>query len=391
MSPSADETPLPRSQFPVTEHHRYFNHAGVSPLPVVVGDAISAATRDFTLHGDKAFDTWGDQQEDARASAAALMGVPVADVAFVKNTTEGLAFVANGLRWQPGDRVIVPDHEFPSTIYPWLSLRDLGVGVDVIEPIGPTGALPLELFEDQLEANRGSTRVVAVSWVQYAKGWRIDPAALAALCHRHDALLCLDAIQGLGVLPAAFEPWDVDFAAADAHKFVLGPLGIGVFYVAERCRDLLRPLEPGWASVVHRDDYDNLELVYDDNARRFEGGSANNLTIAGLGAAVDLLQSVGVDAIWAHVDGLVQRAAERLSDVGAEVLSDRGEHRSANLCFRVPGLDTAALADHLDANGFVCAARGGGIRVAPHGYNTTDEIDALVDAVQAVRSLGVAS
>jgi selenocysteine lyase/cysteine desulfurase len=391
MSTSAADTPLPRSQFPVTERYRYFNHAGVSPLPVVVGDAIAAATADFTLHGFKAFDTWGDQQEDARAGAAALMGVPTDDVAFVKNTTEGLSFVANGLTWRSGDRVIVPDLEFPSTIYPWLSLRDLGVAVDVLAPVGPTGALPLDRFEQQLVANRGSTRVVALSWVQYAKGWRIDPAALAALCHRHGALLCLDAIQALGVMPARFEEWDVDFAAADAHKFVLGPLGIGVLYVADRCRDLLRPLEPGWASVAHRDDYDNLELVYDDNARRFEGGSANNLTIAGLGAAIDLVRGVGVEAIWSHVDALVGRAADELAEAGAEVLSDRGDHRSANLCFRVPGVDTAALAEHLDARGFVCAARGGGIRIAPHGYNTADEIDALVDEVQAFRSLGVAS
>jgi cysteine desulfurase/selenocysteine lyase len=387
-SPTNPEPPLPRSQFPVTERFCYLNHAGVSPLPVVAGDAIRAATDDFTNEGINAFDLWGDQQEDARAAAATLMGVPTDDGALVKNTTEGLGFVANGLSWQPGDRVIVPDLEFPSTIYPWLSLRELGVAVDLIEPVGPTGALPLELFEATLVANGGSTKVVAISWVQYAKGWRTDLAALADLCHHHGALLCVDAIQGLGVIPADFLAWNVDFATADAHKFVLGPLGIGVLYVAEHRRDLLRPLEPGWASVVHRDDYDNLELVYDTTARRFEGGSYNNITIAGMGASIDLLNATGIDRIWRYVDGLLDHATAALTEAGAVILSDRGDHCSAILCFGLPDLDIEIedAWQRLDDRGFVCSLRGGGIRIAPHAYNTVYDIDALVTEVRALRS-----
>ena len=233
-------TPLPREQFPVADTYRYFDHAGIAPLSRAAADAAHAFFDDFMRRGVVGFTGWEDHMEEVRTSAASLMGVPADDVAFVKNTTEGLAFVANGLAWQPGDRVVVPDREFPSTVYPWLSLQDLGVETTLVEPVGTGWTLPLELFEHEL--TRAPVRLVVVSWVQFARGWRTDIHALASLCHEHGALLCVDAIQGLGIVPAAFADWGIDFAAADAHKWMLGPVGSGVLYVAANARDLLRPL-----------------------------------------------------------------------------------------------------------------------------------------------------
>lgn len=382
MMAAVHATPLPRAQFPVTEQYRYLNHAGVAPLPRVAAEAIAACTDDFVHRGGADFPRWEESQERIRQATAGLFGVPTADLAFVKNTTEGLGFVANGLAWQPGDRVITVDREFPSTVYPWLSLRELGVEVELVEPVGPSWSLPLELFEDALE--RRPTRLVAVSWVQYARGYRIDLAGLAELCHAHGALLCADIIQGVGAIPCELEAWGVDFAMADAHKFLLGPVGIGALYVAARHRDALRPLEPGWASVAHRDDYDHLELAYDDSARRFEGGTFNNLTIEGMGASIALLGAVGVESIWSHVDGMLEHTADALADVGASVVSDRGAGRSANLAFTVPGVEPTEACEALEAQGFVTAPRGGAVRVSPHGYNDADELGALVEAVAAL-------
>lgn len=377
-------TPLPRDQFPVADTYRYFDHAGIAPLSRAAAEAAHAFIDDFAARGVVGFTGWEQRMEEVRATAATLMGAPTDDVAFVKNTTEGLGFIANGLSWQPGDRVLVPDREFPSTVYPWLSLQDRGVETTLIEPVGQGWTLPLELFEHELA--RRPVRLVVVSWVQFARAWRTDLEGLARLCHDHGALLCVDAIQGLGVVPASFAAWGVDFASADAHKWLLGPLGTGVLYIAGHLRDQVRPLEPGWASVAHREEWTNLDLVYADSARRYEGGSQTLSTITAMGASMELLLDAGIERIFTHVTALLDHLVDALTAQGCAILSDRSPAgRSAHLTFAVPGLDAAKVADELAAQQIICSARGGGLRIAPHGYTTTDDVDALVDAIAALR------
>lgn len=374
-------TALPRDRFPVAATLTYLNHAGVAPLPLDAVEAMHSCALEGAARASLAVTRQVERAEEVRSAAARLMGVAPDDVAFVKNTTEGLGFVANGLDWQEGDRVVVPDLEFPSTIYPWLALRDRGVRVDRVAPRGPAGALPVEAFAEVIEAGP-APKVVATSWVQFGRGWRTDLAALAQVVHDAGALLCADVIQGLGVVPAHLEEWGVDFAMADAHKWMVGPLGIGVLYVRRSCLDRLRPLEPGWSSVAHRTEWDNLDLVWDETARRLEGGSANMVGVYGLGASLDLLLGAGVEAVWDHVDGLCQRAASGLAAAGAEILSERaGGGRSGIVTFALPGCDAPAVVEELERRGIVCSPRGGAVRLSPHGYNDGADIDRLVEAV----------
>ncbi|MBV6509949.1 MAG: Cysteine desulfurase SufS [Acidimicrobiales bacterium] len=373
--------PIPREQFPVTQRYAYLNHAGVAPLPAVTVAAVAAEAARARDKGTVGLDERDEEHETIRGLGAKLMGVPSTDIAFVKNTTEGLGFVANGLDWSPGDVVVVPDLEFPSTLYPWLALDGLGVRVVRVAPLGPEGRLPLDSFRDAIAASR--PRLVACSWVQFGRGWRTDLAALAELCRDNNTLLCADVIQGLGALPAELEQWGVDFAVADAHKWLLGPEGIGLFYVRQERRDLLRPLEPGWASVLHRKEWDNLELIHDDSARRFEGGTPNALGLAGLGASLRLLETAGMDSIWHHISRLCDHLVERLRGIGLEVVSDRSpEGRSGIVTFLIGDRDPAATRDRLEESGFVCSARAGGLRVSPHAYNEVDEVDAFIDALE---------
>lgn len=377
-------TPLPRDQFPVTERYRYFDHAGVSPIPRVAADATQWWMERSLTKGKVDYDELIARQESARTTAAQLMGVAADDVAFIKNTTEGLGFVAAGLDWRDGDRVVIPDLEFPSAIYPFLALEDRGVKVDRVTPIGDGRVLPLDEFERVITSGL-PPKLVVVSWVQFARGWRTDVAGLARLAHDAGALLCLDAIQGVGLLPAAFADWGVDVAMAGAHKWMLGPEGIGVLYVAEDLRDRLRPVEPGWASMAHDADYDNLAIAWAGSARRYEGGTANNAGTAAFDASLRLIAAAGVTDIWQHVDALCDHLVHALTPIpNVTVLSNRSaEGRSGIVSIRIDGQPPEELARTLNAQQFVCSARGGGVRIAPHGYNTADEIDALVASVAA--------
>lgn len=375
--------PLPRWQFPVADHLCYLNHAGIAPLPRAAVEAMALDAEDSMRRGSLSEDDRQDQMERVRVAAARLMGVDPDDVAFIKNTTEGLAFVANGLDWEPGDRVVVPDLEFPSTVFPWMELADRrGVELDVLAPVGSGATLPLERFAAALTAGAGRVRVVALSWVQFSRGWRTDLAALASLCHHHGALLCADVIQGLGVIPTQLAAWGVDFAMADAHKWMLGPEGIGVFYVAPTARRILRVTEPGWASVAHRMEWDNLDLVYDDSARRYEGGTYNLAGVAGMGASLELLAQGGADAVWSHVDGLCDVLCDGLAAAGATVLSDRSPGgRSAVVTARLADVEPALAGERLQAEGIVVSPRGGGIRISPHGWNTEEDIGRFLAAL----------
>ncbi|MGX1774016.1 aminotransferase class V-fold PLP-dependent enzyme [Nocardia brasiliensis] len=371
-------TPLERAHFPATQRWTYLNHAGICPLPQPSVDAMYRRATEVSLDGEFTYAAHSAEIERVRTTAARLLGVPGTDVAFVKNTTTGLGMIANGLDWSPGDRVVVPDLEFPSTLYPWLALADRGVVVDRVRPVGPGGKLPIEAFAERIQAGP-PPKLVVTSWVQFGRGWRVDLAELGRLCRAAGTLLCADVIQGLGVIPAELARWGVDFAMADGHKWLLGPEGSGVLYVRGSRLELLRPLEPGWNSVAHREDWDNLELVFDDTARRLEGGMPNVTGIAALGASIDLLLDAGIAAVWAHVDQLCEQACAELTSIGATVLTDRSpEGRSGIVSVYLDRAPIPLLASRLQAEGIAVSARAGGLRVSPHGYNTTQDIDHFV-------------
>ena len=376
------DTPLPRDAFPVVDGWVYLNHAGVSPLPAPAVDAMAAYAARAASDGGEAWRENETLEADVRARAGRLMGVDGADVAFVPNTSAGLALVVNGLEWAEGDRVVVPACEFPSNLYPWLALTHRGVEVVRVEPAGPGERLPVEAFERVLS---GGARVLALSWAQFGRGWRSDLAAIGALCRDHGVLFVVDAIQGVGLMPAAFAEWGVGVAAADGYKWMLGPEGAGVAYVSPAAREQLRVSAPGWNSVSHRADFDRRDPVLDPTARRYEPGTLNDAGLHGLGASLALLETAGVDAIWAHVDRLCLALIEGLEAAGAEVLTDRRDGGGSGIVtFRHPGMEPDRLADELVTRRFSVRARGGGVRAAPHGYNTFDEIEAFAAAVGEV-------
>ena len=369
-----------RAEMPVTANWAYFDHAAVAPLSRPAVDALREWADDVANNGDVNWPRWRKQVEDVRRLAAELLNADATEIALVRNTTEGITLVAEGLRWQPGDNVVVPAAEFPSNLYPWLNLRDRGVEIRLVESN--------DWRAEQLDPNRiadavdDRTRIVAVSWVGYQTGWRNDLDELAAIAHENGALLFVDAIQGLGVFPLDVRQTAVDFLAADGHKWLLGPEGAGVLYIRRERLDDLRPLGVGWNSVKHAGDFSRTELDLKDSAGRYEGGSYGMGNIAALGASLELLLSIGTQRLAERLIDLTNRLCERLEGIGADVLSCRDEGRASGIVsFRMPGRDSKSIQQGCRAKGVVVNCRGGAVRLSPHAYTDEGDIERLLAAL----------
>ena len=323
--------PYRDSEFaPSTTRGVYLNHAGVSPTPArvvrAVQEAVGLSGRDpmgFFMGAEGVM----ARRESARVRLARLMGVPTEHLALVKNTGHGLSIVADGLRLEPGDNVVSVDCEYPSVVYPWYAQADRGIETRLVTPRADGTFTP----DDLAAVMDDRTRVVTLSWVQFGTGFRCDLVACAALAHAHGALFIVDVIQGLGVLPLEAEAWGVDIAVTGSHKWLMAPAGMGGLYIAPHALEQMRLVNMGAGAVVDVAKFDPLDFDVKPTAHRFEEGSPNGLGIAGLDAALSLLEEVGTEAIAAQVLALADDAAEKMEAKGYPVTSPRADHQRAGL------------------------------------------------------------
>ncbi|HTU24555.1 MAG TPA: aminotransferase class V-fold PLP-dependent enzyme, partial [Pirellulales bacterium] len=353
-----------RRQMPITARWAYFDHAAVAPLPATARDAIVRYAQQAADEGDTAWPAWNRRVEEVHALGARLIGAQPDEIALVRNTTEGIGLVAEGLDWQSGDNVVTLDNEFPSNLYPWMNLASRGVETRRVA----TGGGRVDLDRLAAACDR-RTRIVSVSWVGYASGWRSDPATLAELVHARGALLFVDAIQGLGAFPLDVRATDIDFLSADGHKWLLGPEGAGLLYVRKEHLQRLRPLGVGWHSVTNASDFSRIALDLKPSAARYEGGTMNVPGFLGFAESLELLLGIGMEAIGRRILEITDLACERLTAAGCQIVSLReGEHRSGIVLFEVPGVDPLAAVHSLAAAGVVVRSRGGKLRISPHAY-----------------------
>ncbi|HEU4386246.1 MAG TPA: aminotransferase class V-fold PLP-dependent enzyme, partial [Blastocatellia bacterium] len=320
-----------RSLFPVTRNYIYMNHAAVAPLSTCARDAMTASLDDVMRNGTLNYAAWCETYEKTRTAAARLVNAKPHEIAFMRNTSDGISAIANGIDWNPGDNVVTCNVEFPSNMYPWIRLsRERGVRVKMAEEragrIDPDELL--SLIDRQ-------TRIVAISWVQFASGFRSDLAKIGKYCRDRGVIFFVDAIQGLGGLGLDVERDHVDAFASDGHKYLLGPEGSALLFVSERVIDRIKPVVVGWTSVKNYEDYLNYDLDYREGALRFECGTLNTAGVYGLGAAIDLFLRVGPRQIEEYLIGLTDYLAERLTAKGYEVYGSRrqGEKSAIITCF----------------------------------------------------------
>ncbi len=368
-----------RELFPICREKIFFAHGGVTVLPKFVADAVCDATR----RSSETFEDFGEalrQIREARKVCAQFIGAHADEIALLGPTSLGLSLFANGIPWNAGDEVVCYHGDYPANVYPWLELRRRGVVVRYLEPAAP-GEITPELVAAALTPK---TRLVALASCHFFSGYRIDVEAIGALLHERGILFSLDAIQTLGAFPLDVEKAHVDFLSADAHKWMLGPLAIGIVYVKRAHFDLLRPTLLG-AWNVQCPNFNALEEIrFVPTAQRYEPGVLNTAGICGMQAALEFFLGLGHDRIAARLLELKAHLVQQIEPLGFQILGPAsGPNASSITTFRHPTADNSALWKALEKAGIIASLRHDRegrdyLRFSPHCYNTETEIDAAI-------------
>lgn len=367
-----------RALFPSVENQVYLNHAACSPLPLPTLQATQRLLEEQHQYGCRFSSGWGEHVSRIRSTAARFIGASEDEVALTRNTSHGLLLVANGLPWRSGDNMVLPDCEFTANVYPWVTLRSRGVELR-FAPAQGNRILPEDIAAQMDER----TRLVAISAVQFGSGFRCDLHAISSICRERGVLLCVDGIQALGQVPFDVNDPPVDFLSAGGPKWLMSPLGTGIFYCRKPLVEQLAPAFMGWRSTVDPENYFRYDMPWHPTARRFEEATINIPGLLGMQASMELLMEAGLAQIRQHLLHLTDLLAEGLQAKGYVVTSAMASEseRSGILCFKHPNRPVAEMYERLTEAEVIVSLRGEVIRVSPHFYNTEGDVEALLEAL----------
>ncbi len=369
-----------RAGFPITERYAFLSHAAVSPLH----QRVQAAVQSYLDHATRepflaVFPQVMAQFAELKQRLARLINARSPDeIVLMPNTAAGINTAAVSLPLHPGDNVLVLDGDYPANIYPWQQLAYRGVLTKVVPQ--HQGGLDLDLLVRRIDHR---TRVIALSSAMFATGFRNDLAAVGRLCRERGIYFVVDAIQTLGAFPLDVQECHIDMLACGSQKWLLSTPGSGFLYVRhELIRDLVPGAYVGAASSVSGMNYLDYNLTLPETAERFTLGTPNVANNLALLAAVTLLQEVGIERITHQIATLVDALINDLQERGYQLAaSTKSEHRSGIVVALVE--NPAVVAQRLYEAGIVVTPRGAGVRIAPHFYNTLDEVLRVGEALDA--------
>ena len=370
---------LRRQEFPVARDKIFLAHAGVCPLPRRVAEAIADCAQRGTTDDQEKL-TIPQRLNDGRKLAAQLLQCQSEEIAFVGPTSLALSFVAAGLNFRRGDNVLIYHDDYPSNVYPWMALAERGVEVRLLNVRGLGAIRPMDVM-GQIDEN---TRLVALASCHFISGRRLEHAVIGKFLRDRGILFCLDAIQTLGAFPTTVEY--VDFLAADAHKWLLGPCGAGIFYVRHEVQERLTPPIYGWHNIHNPNFVAQEKIVFRRDALKYEAGTQNLVGLAGLIAAMELALEIGMENIAAELLRKRGVLLQALQSKGFTVLNSaaKPENASGIISFHQPGKDLAMLHKKLTEAGIVTSLRtdrsgNNYIRLSPHYYNTDAELQRVLE------------
>jgi selenocysteine lyase/cysteine desulfurase len=369
---------LRRHEFPVTREKAFLAHAAVCPLPRRVSEAINECASEAMLGDQEAFML--SRLDDARKLTAQMLNCQSEEVALIGPTSLALSFIAAGLSFRKGDNILIYHDDYPSNVYPWMALAAQGVQVRLLNTRGLGVIRPVDVM-GQVDEN---TRLVALASCHFISGYRLDHAAIGKFLRAQGILFCLDAIQTLGAFPTTVE--NVDFLAADAHKWLLGPCAAGILYVRRDLQEKLNPPVYGWHNVHSPNFVAQDGIEFRNDARKFEAGTHNLLGLTGLIAAMELMLETGIENIAAELARKREWFLSALAEKDFAVLNAKPEPANASgiTSFFRPGIDLTPLQRKLTGAGIVTSLRvdrkgQNYIRFSPHFYNTDDELGRAVE------------
>ena len=366
-----------RKLFPAAQKYTYLNSAAVSPMPTVAVEAVLSQLRDVSENGTVNYLEWIETKNRARALVAEMLNVRAEQIAFMRNTSDGFASVANGLRWKAGDNIVSFEREFPANFYAWRYARDR-FGVELRLCKERDGRIDLDEFIALIDEN---TRLVSISAVQFNSGYRADLERISEAARRADALFAVDIIQGFGAFGFDLPAQGVDIASGASHKWLFSPEGCGMLYLSDKARERIEPTLVGWISVETPWNFEDTEQPFKPTALAWESGTGGSSLFYGLEQSLKLLRETGLKNIESYLEELTDHLCELIAGKNYEIVSSRARgEKSQIVCIKHRnGLTSNEIAKKLEEAKIIVSPRGDRLRIAPHFFNNRADIENLAE------------
>lgn len=370
-----------RENFPHTKTgHIYLNHAAISPISRSVKQGIDRFLSDRHTGKIDNFEMGMSIVQETRDLISGFVNAESSDqITFMSNTSEGITAVAEGLKWNEGDEILLNHMEFPTNVQPYRILDRFGVNVRYIEP--EDNKVTPHMVESAITSG---TRLFSISAVQYLTGFKADLEAIGAICKKHDVLFVVDAIQYMGAGTIDVQACNIDALATGGHKWLMSPMGTGFLYLSDKLSRRLKPYKTGWLSVQEPWELSNFEQEWLPVSQHLEIGTPNVIGFAGMNASLKTLNSIGPDRITENILNLTEYLTAKLSQQkNTQLISPKEQKERAGIVtFTTTDItDTEAFVETLKKKNITISSREGKLRVAPHFYNTIEELDTVLNAI----------
>lgn len=369
-----------RSYFPHLKNGIiYFNHASTAPISTKVKERIDKFIYERSQEARDNYWAFKDIADETKNIIGEMINCNGERIAFLDNTANGIIWLTLGINWNPGDRIILNDVEFPANVYPFLKLKERGVEVDFIR--SQNGIVSAE---EIISAIKPETKLISVSFVQFLSGYRIELEKIGKVCKEKGIIFSVDSIQGLGAVRLDVEKFNIDYLANGTQKWMMGLQGLAFIYVRKELQDKMKSAPIGWLAVKDAWKLLDFNLTTKETAERFQPGTLNNLGIYAFNSTMKIFKEFGFDEIENQILSNSKYFIEELAKIGykSSLYSLPEKHLSGIVSFRTE--NGQKILDHLNQKKIVCSLREGYIRFAPHFYNTKEDIDYVVDALKNI-------